>query len=109
MISPLAGGAIIFTIAIIAIAYFGAGISSQCPSCRKYFARTYSGDELVNKWQQNDTITRRDKHYDMNGEQTGYTTRKEQVSMTYEKHLNHYKCKFCRFEWSKPYTTKYEG
>lgn len=107
--NPVAGETIIFLAMLAVVAYFAQGTATRCPSCKRYFARTFAGDELVDKNQKFDTVLRRDKHFNTQGQQTGYTTRREQVRMTYERYLHHYTCKFCSFEWSTEFGKKYEG
>lgn len=81
----------------------------QCPVCRKWWARKFTGKEEVGRQGGYKTITRQDIRRNAKGEEIGRTERQEQVHVIQVTHQNYYQCKYCHHSWTNLSTSEYEG
>jgi len=94
---------------VIALIGLISGLETQCPSCKKWWARKFEGKEEIDREGGYKTVTRYDIQYDKYGKEIGRIKRQEQVHVTRVTYRNYYKCKYCQYKWTTISTSEYEG
>lgn len=88
------GGIILFAV------YLLQGMANRCPSCRKLWQKENDGSKEVWSKKGYKTIERVDSHRNRYGEESGTTSRLEQVRIQTVKYENFHYCKACGYRWS---------
>lgn len=76
------------------------GYQKKCPKCQSWFSAREVDRTLLNQRHQNRTVTRQDKHRDIQGKLLSTVERKEQVRVEVSTWKNFYVCKKCQHEWT---------
>lgn len=95
---------VVFIILLFCFVYLSSGISSQCPSCKKFHALSLINSELISQREAFKTVSRSDhvsisnSGHDENGfsNSSGTIHRMEQVRVLEQVHKLTYKCNHCR-------------
>jgi uncharacterized Zn finger protein (UPF0148 family) len=101
--------AVFVAILIVGIIVSVSGVSTRCPSCKKWWAESFIGAEEVDRKGGYETVTRRDRHRDGWGRSIGTTERQEQAYVTRITYLNQYRCKYCAHRWTQTSVKAHEG
>jgi DNA-directed RNA polymerase subunit RPC12/RpoP len=99
-------------VAVVLGCVIGHGLSKACPQCRRWWAKTPCGRELIDKKLACKTVTRTDWHsggysgrsgggHTHHGTTWGTTARKEQVTVLRQTFRNYYGCEYCGHRWDE--------
>jgi len=91
------------------IAWVVAGTSSQCPSCKKWFALQRLQTNELGRSTGYETETKVDTYKNNKGEVIATKERQEDVRVTYVKYQHLNQCKFCSYQWWSQSSSKYKG
>jgi hypothetical protein len=100
---------IFLTLLGIAILVISFGYESQCPSCKKWFAKEKVKDTRIDArtgYQVRDVVTESKNHL---GEIVGKHTTQQQFRVLIETWQHHYQCKECEHQWHTQSTTTTEN
>lgn len=93
----------------VVLGIYLAGKESQCPSCKKFFARKKLKKTFMDSDEGYDTVTRVDEIKNRRGETIATRERQEQVHMTTNYYRIDCKCKKCGHEWYYITSHRFEG
>ena len=94
----VAAGAVVLVVGGI---YCLAGWGSKCARCEQWWATYKSKREKIKEEKAAKDVERKDKHFDKEGKEAGYTTRKERVYGKYITYRDTHACKFCPHKYEQ--------